>query len=426
MRTKHWLRIVGLALVIALVAAACGGDDTESTETTEGATESTEATDDTEAPDETTTTEADDGMAMAGTVTVWHGWTETEIESLNEVIAGFNAAYPDVTVETLFVPFEELQNKVTTEWGAGEGPTVLIGATDWASSFLEADVIYDMNGLVSDDVIAGIVPSALPAVDFDGVYAGLPQTLKGVVMYRNAALLPEAPASLADIIAAGDANLERGFFFSMAHLSEACGGAIVNEDGTPAFNTPEGVCWFELVDSFPAVAGEWYTDNDVDTFKQGATSVIIDGTWNAAGLADAIGAENLVIDPWPTAANGNLSGVVQTESIYIGNNTMDESLDAAVAFTEHFLGAEAQTILADPAKAGHIPAISGVEVEGAIQSQALAAFESGITQPRFGGCFWGQFDAEMVAFLEGQKTAEEALATAEENILAALDAGECN
>ncbi len=423
MRTKHWLRIVGLTLVIALVAAACGGsDDTESTETTEAATETTEATDSTEAPEETTTTEAMAGMT--GTVSLWHGWTEIEIESLNEVIAGFNAMHPDVTVETLFVPFDELQNKVTTEWGAGEGPTVLIGATDWASSFLEADVIYDMNGLVSQDVIDGIVASALPAVDYDGVYAGLPQTLKGVVMYRNAALLPEAPATFDDIVAAGDASLEQGFFFSMAHLSEACNGTLVNEDGTPGFNTPEGVCWIELLSEFPNPY--YYTDDDVDLMKQGAASVIIDGTWNASGIAEAIGEENLVIDPWPAGATGNLSGVVQTESIYIGNNTMDENLDASVAFTEYFLGAEAQTILADPAKAGHIPAIDGVDVEGAIQSQALEAFKTGITQPRFGGCYWGQMDAALQAYFGGGMDAATALQSAEDGINNAIAAGECN
>jgi arabinogalactan oligomer/maltooligosaccharide transport system substrate-binding protein len=362
---------------------------------------------------------------MSGTVTLWHGWTEKEIESLNEVIAGFNAMYPGIVVESLFVPFDDLQNKVTTEWGAGEGPTVLIGATDWASAFSAADVIYDMAEVISADVIDGLVDSAVDAVDYDGVLLGLPQTLKGVVMYRNTALMPEAPASLDDIIASGDANLERGFFFSMGHLVTACGGTIANADGTAAFAGATGECWLETLASFPGVEGEYYSDNDVNTMKAGETSVIIDGTWNLSGIVEAIGEDNVAIDPWPAAASGAMSGVVQTESIYIGNLAMDDELAASVAFVEYFLGAEAQSILANPAKAGHIPAVEGLAVEGKFQAQALAAFTGGIAQPRFGGCFWGNLDTALQAFFGGSADAATALADAAAAVDAAVAAGEC-
>ena len=421
MRKLGRTRLLSAALVAALAVAACGSAEEEPADTTEG--EPSPTTTEAPAPEGTEPTEP---MAEPATITLWHSWKDLEIESLNEVLAGFNALHPEVTVETLFIPHEDIQNKATTELGAGEGPDILIDASDRGPSYLEADLIHDMNGFISQAVIDGLVDTAVDAVTYDGALVGLPQTLKGVVMFRNKALMADPPASLDDIIDAGDANLERGYFFVMAHLSEACGGMIANADGTAAFNTPEGVCWLELIDSFPGVEGEYNNDNDVDTFKQGKTSVIIDGTWNASGLAEAIGPENLAIDPWPMTESGALSGVIQTESIYIGANTFDEKLYAAVAFVEYFLSPEAQAILANPDKAGHIPAVDGLEVEGDIQAQALAAFQSGgIAQPRHGGCYWANMDTALQAYFGGTSSAEDALAEAAETINSAVEAGEC-
>jgi len=313
---------------------------------------------------------------------------------------------------------------VTTEWSTGTGPSVLIGATDWASSFLDADLIYDMNGLVSQDVIDTINPAALGAVTYDGVYAGLPETLKGVVMYRNKTLVPDAPKTFDDVVAAGNASLERGFFFSMPNLITACGGEIADADGMPAFNTDAGVCWLELLNQYPNPT--YNTDDDVDTFKAGQTGIIIDGTWNLGALSEAIGADNLAIDAWPSTENGAMSGVVQTESIYISNNTTGDDLDAATAFVEYFLSKEAQTILSDATKAAHIPAVSGVEVTDPLLAGAVAAFSGGIAQPRFGGCYWGNMDTALNAYFGGEQTAQEALQSAADVIGNAVTAGECS
>jgi arabinogalactan oligomer / maltooligosaccharide transport system substrate-binding protein len=416
--------LVALIVAFALVVAACGGTSATTTTAASAETTTTAAmeTTTTAAMETTTTTEAT--MSLSGTITLWDAWTEAEIASLNDVIAGFQAKYPDVTFDILYVPFDDLQNKVTTEWSTGGGPSVLIGATDWASSFLDAELIQDMKGLISQDVIDTINPAALSAVDYDGVYAGLPETLKGVVMYRNKTLAPDAPASFDDIVALGNASLERGFFFSMPNLVTACGGQIADSDGMPAFNTDAGVCWLELLNKYPNPT--YNSDDDVNTFKAGQTSVIIDGTWNLSALSDAIGAENLAIDPWPTAADGKMSGVVQTESIYLSANATGDDLDAAKAFVEYFLSPEAQQMLADPTKASHIPAVAGVTVSDPLLSEAVAAFAGGISQPRFGGCYWGNMDTALNAYFGGEQTAQEALQSAADIIGNAVTAGECS
>ena len=424
---KNWKVLIGLLLAFSLIVAACGSDTTD---TTEGTTATTAAddggtTDTTTAADDdggtTDTTEAE-MMGPEATITLWHAWKENEIESLNDVINAFTAIYPDVTVEVLFVPFDDLQNKVTTDWSTGGGPAVLIDAFDRASGYLDADLLYDMDEIISADVISALNPAAVSAVDYDGFKAGLPQTLKGVVLFRNKALAPDPAGSLDDIIGAG-ASLEQGFFFSMAHLVQACGGEIADADGNPAFNTDAGVCWLETLAQFPNPT--YYTDDDIDTFKAGTNAFAIDGTWNLTGFAEAIGAENLAIDPWPTAGTGNLSGVVQPESIYVSNNIDGAELEASVAFVEFFLSTEAQTLLADPTKAGHIPVVAGVEVSDPLLADAVAAFGGGIAQPRFGGCYWGNLDAALQSYFGGDVTAEEALQGAFDIISSAVADEEC-
>ena len=419
MLTKQWKLLVAVLIVLSLIAAACG-DGADETTTTAGTTDTT-AGDTTETTAATTTTTEANMMDMEATITLWHAWKETEIESLNDVINGFNAVYPNINIEVLFVPFDDLQNKVTTDWSTGGGPAVLIDAFDRASGYLDADLLYDMDEIISADVISALNPAAVSAVDYDGFKAGLPQTLKGVVLFRNKTLA-DAPASLDDIIAA-DASLEQGFFFSMAHLVKACGGEIADASGAPAFNNEAGVCWLEELAKFPNPT--YYTDDDIDLFKAGTNAFAIDGTWNLTGFAEAIGAENLAIDPWPTAGTGTLSGVVQPESIYVSNNIDGTELDAAVAFVEYFLSAEAQTLLADPTKAGHIPVVSGVEVSDPLLANAVSAFDGGIAQPRFGGCFWSNMDASLQSYLAGGLTAEEALQQAFDIISSAVADGEC-
>jgi maltose-binding protein MalE len=133
----------------------------------------------------------------------------------------------------------------------------------------------------------------------------------------------------------------------------------------------------------------------VNLFKAGKAGIIIDGTWNTAGLAEAIGADKLVIDPWPTFGEaGHLSGYVQTENIYLNANVEGDDQTAAWKFMEFFLSPEAQALLADSTKAGHIPAVSGVEVSDPHMLQIMEAFAAGAVFPVIPemGAYWGPMD----------------------------------
>jgi maltose-binding protein MalE len=391
---KKLLPLISVILIAVFALSACKPAVTPTEAPQVAPTEAPQVAP-TEVPPTEAPTEPPPPPSLSGTITLWQSWKDTEIASLNDVIAAFQAANPDVKFDVLYVPFDDLKGKYETATATGGGPTVLIGAADWGPGYYNSTLVADLSADLDDAFLSTINQAALGAVKYQGAIIGLPETLKGVVMFRNKTIVADAPTSLDDLITkakaatSGDVNgavLEYGFFFSAAHL-DALGGTLMTDAGDPAFNDDKGVAWVDEILKFKD-AGQVtnYTDDDVNLFKAGTAGIIIDGTWNTSALAEAIGADNLVIDPWPTG----LSGYVQTENIYLNANATDADREAGVAFIKFFLSTEAQTLLADPTKAAHIPAIEGVEVTDPLMKESVAAFAGGAAFPVIPemGAYW--------------------------------------
>ena len=409
---KSMFALLAILVVMSLFIAACGATPAPTAKPTKPEAQPTEVP--TAAP-----------AGVAGTITLWHAWKESEIPSLNEVIAGFQAKNPDVKFDVLYVPFDDLRGKFETAAATGGGPTVLIGAADWGPALFDAELVGDVSQMTTEEFLRTINPAALGAVKYKSALIGLPETIKGVVMFRNPSIIAEAPKTYDELVTAakaataGDvvgADLERGFFFSAAHLSSV-GGALLDEGGNPKFNDAKGVAWVNLLNSFTeAGPAEYYTDNDVNLFKAGKAGIIIDGTWNMSALVVAVGADKVVIDAWPTP----MSGYVQTENIYLGANATGDDQKAAWAFMEYFLGTEAQTALT---KAGHIPATSGVEVSDPLMKQAVDAFAGGTAFPVIPemGSYWGPMDTALKSVFDEGTTPEAALQQAYNTVSTAVN-----
>jgi maltose-binding protein MalE len=414
MFNRKWYSVLVLVMVASLLLAACAKTEEPT------ATPKAEPT----KVEEEATPEPTKEETLKGTVTLWHAWKESEIPALTKVIEAFQTEYPDVQFDVLYVPFDDLRGKYETAAATGGGPTVLIGAADWGPALYDAELVADVSGMASEAFLRTINAAALGAVKYRNALIGLPQTIKGVVMFRNTSIIADAPATFSDltmasaIVTAGDivgADLEYGFFFAAAHL-HGVGGLLMDDKGNPLFNDDKGVEWLNLLDSFKdAGPTEYYTDNDVNLFKAGKAGIIIDGTWNMSGLAEAIGADNLAIDPWPIP----MSGYVQTENIYLSTNAEGDDKDVGWAFMEFFLSAEAQAILTE---AGHIPAVAGVQVSDPLMQQAATAFEGGAAFPVIPemGAYWGPMDTALKSVFDEGADPAAVLQQAYNTIVAAV------
>jgi maltose-binding protein MalE len=429
--SKKIFTLLALFLLASLVLAACAPSETEAPSPTE-APVLTKTPVATEAPAMTESPTEVPAAGVMGTVTLWHSWNEFEVESLQEVIDAFQEKYPEVQFDVLYVPFDDLRGKFESAAATGGGPTVLIGAADWGPAFYDAALVADLTGQVSDDLIGTINPAGLGAVQYKDALIGLPETIRGVVMFRNKTIIPDAPATWKDLLEAaqtatqGDvvgADLETGLYFSAGYL-DGCRGQLMDENGDPAFNNVAGVCWLNMLKEYTATGlpMEHETENDVNLFKEGKVGVIVDGTWNTGALSEAIGAENLVIDPWPTTEQGALSGYIQTENIYLSTNTTENDTAANLAFIEFFMSPEAQAILAEPTKAAHIPAVVGVKPRDPLIEQTAAAFAGGIKFPLLPemNAYWEPLNNAILSVINNGAVPAEALQTAEEQVIAKI------
>jgi len=371
-------------------------------------------------------------FVMRGTVRLWHSWDEAELPALVQIRDGFRALYPDVNFDVLYVPADDLLARYQAEALEGRGPGLLFGPAEWGPELYDALLLADLSSVAGDSLLASLNQPALGAARYKGALIGLPYAVQGVVLYRNQDILTISANSFDDLVTLaqtstiGDdigAVLERSFFYSGAHL-QGIGGRLMDEDGLPAFNDPKGLEWIDLLLAFD-LAGptNYFTDEDLELFKSGRVGWIIDGTWNLDELAEAIGADKLAIDAWPTYQDGRLSGYVRAENLYLNPRINEADLIVTRAFIEYFLSPEAQARLAE---VGRIPAVSGAPVadslNGPLINQAMAALANGMTYPVSPEMvlYNINLDIALRSVFEEQVPPEQALLTAQESILAAI------
>jgi maltose-binding protein MalE len=192
MLNKQWRLLVGVFLVFALIAAACGGGEAEeTTTTTEATTTTTEAT--------TTTTEATTTTAAAaGSLIVWAD--EQRAPIIQEISGDFEAA-TGLEIEVQLVDFGDIRDNAIQLIPTGEGPDVFIGAHDWTGPLAVSGVIAPLDDIPSS-VKGEFFEAPFGAFTFDGSLYGLPYSFEAVALYYNKTLVGETPPATMDELTA--------------------------------------------------------------------------------------------------------------------------------------------------------------------------------------------------------------------------------
>ena len=184
---KKLLPLISILLIATLALAACAKPTAAPTAAP------TEAPVVTEAP-----TEAPTVAPVPSKVVIWHSKQSAENDALNLIIEGFAAMNPNVTVEALFVPDNDLRNKFETAVATGSGPTIVFGAADWGPASFNASLVQDLTPMLTAGVLDTLNKAAVGSVSYNGAIVGLPINLKGVLMFRNKSIIAE-PAKIGKI-----------------------------------------------------------------------------------------------------------------------------------------------------------------------------------------------------------------------------------
>jgi ABC-type glycerol-3-phosphate transport system substrate-binding protein len=364
-------------------------------------------------------------------VTIWYTWGAAETDVLKSIIQSFQRIYPDVTFSLLYVPSNDLFSTYQGAAYLGQGPSLLLGPAQWGPALFDGDLITDLSPYVPANYLSSINPAALKSGEYRHSLISLPLSQHGMLMFRNTAIIDTAPKTLAELDALSHlvthggvvgSYLERGSFFSAANII-GLGGRMMDESGYPAFNDTYGLEWFNLLTDYDkAGAVTFNTNRDLDMFKRGRVGLIIDGSWNISTLANAIGQENLAINPWPSYGTGYMSGWVESDSVFLNVNTVGADRFAALAFIGYLLDPNVQMRLAE---VGHIPSVSTTIPRDTLIRQAMEAFSQGAAFPvgvdeSVLKLYWNELDkAIQKVFVNGISPAD-ALKAANDNLIILL------
>jgi arabinogalactan oligomer/maltooligosaccharide transport system substrate-binding protein len=373
-----------------------------------------------EAPAEEAAAEAPAEEAPAAepvTISIWHGYIETEEETFSQVVEDFMAANPDVTIEKLAVPFEELQNKFQTEVAAGGGPTLVTGPQDRMAGYAEAGLLATIDE--SAPLLNELVPASVEGGRVGGELVGVPINNKVVAMFYNKSMVEEPPADFDELLAMA---AEHGMaitanWFHNYMWGPAFGSQFFDDDFKVVIDSPEGAeayAFFKEVCESEGVTCD-ANDGDMDTlFRQGQAAFRFQGPWASGDAVNDLGAENVGVTAVPPIpGKGNPRPWNQAEMISMNVDATAEETAAAMRFIEYLTGAEVQGLLLD--SANWIPSNASVDtssnpVVGGFLDQV--PFSDPFPVAAELGATWDPMGNAITVILEEVATPQEALSEA--------------
>ncbi|MEM7286546.1 MAG: extracellular solute-binding protein [Actinomycetota bacterium] len=316
-RTSRWWRLLAVLLAFTLVAAACGGDDDDeggsasasepaeesSASASEPADESSgSASEPAEEMDEDMDEEMDEDMddmsgaiisddcpihdPADGTTIDLMGWEfpvtaeyANEFEDCNE---GSN-----LTVNVQLLASDAAQDQITLDLGTGSPEFEIVHVTN-STVGTHAENLVDLAPFIEmyrDEFGLDDIPAAMwEAGTVDGRVLGVPIISNTMHFFYNQRILDEngvtPPTTFAEVIEACGVLSAAGFDdpFNMnfsagwsnelefSSIIKSLGGDILNDDNTPAFNSPEGLAAVEQMlavrDACTSNAGRTFSIDD--------------------------------------------------------------------------------------------------------------------------------------------------------------------
>jgi arabinogalactan oligomer/maltooligosaccharide transport system substrate-binding protein len=419
---KTLLLIVTLLAAFSLMAAQCAG--TGATEPasavpeaqpTEGPAETEVAA--TEAPAETeaAVTEAPAGEAV--TISVWHGYIETEEATFSQAVSDFMSANPNITIDVLAVPFQELQNKFQTEVAAGGGPTLVTGPQDRMAGYAEAGLLSTL--LEDLEFLDPLVDAAVEGGRIDGELYGIPLNNKVVAMFYNTSMVDTPPEDFDQLLqmAAENGMALTADWFHNYMWAPTFGAQFFDENYKVVVDSPEGAeaySYFKQVCESEGVTCD-ANDGDMDTlFRQGEVAFRLQGPWASGDFIADLGEENVAVTNIPQIPGQDFPHPWnQSEMISMNVDATDQERAAALDLIEYLVSADVQKMFLE--QANWIPANETVDttanpVVGGFLDQVPYSDPFPVA-PELGAT-WDPMQNAITKILEEVATPEEALSEA--------------
>jgi multiple sugar transport system substrate-binding protein len=133
----------------------------------------------------------------AGPVTIsfWHAYNPVETEMMDgTVIPAFEAAYPDIKVESVNVPYDQFRRKLLTAIAGGTAPDLIRADIIWVPEFADMGALARLDEVMADfdEYKEAVFPGPLSTNYLNGHYYGLPLDTNTRVLVYNIGMFEDA------------------------------------------------------------------------------------------------------------------------------------------------------------------------------------------------------------------------------------------
>jgi multiple sugar transport system substrate-binding protein len=313
------------------------------------------------------------GSAQAVEIEYWQYVFETRVQAMDQLIANFEAANPDITVKHTTFPYADYQTRVVAAKAAGQGPDVVQLFYGWLDNFVAGELVQPLSQEMfpHDQIEAEFFP-IVTAMKRGGEYYGLPTAVRSLALFYNKALFEEAgldpenpPGTIAEMVAAAEATTKRdgggnitsaGMTLDMAGqdhqwwrevLVRQHGGSPYNEDYTQVtYNDEAGAAalkFYTDLQLVQKVGQAGFMDEGQAAFRAGLAAMTIDGTFRL-GAFSSIDTFEWAVTELPANAEGVRSNYASYFANAIGASAQGEELAAAEKFLQYISSEEAMQI----------------------------------------------------------------------------------
>ena len=246
----------------------------------------------------------------------------------------------------------DVRAQFTTAAKVGKGPDVIIGAHDWLGQFVQDGTVQPVP--LDPNVATQFAATAIAATKFNGQTWGVPYAIENLGLVRNTDLVPNAPTTVDELLAAGDKVVKAGkakqaFVFQVSTAGDAYyfypwlhayGGGIFglkpNGDYDPSKIIVNNAGSIKGATEVQKLAQMKLLSTSIDynasnaMFQKGEVPFIITGPWSIAAFKSAgikYGISNLPTPP----GGGTMTPFLGIQMFYIAKAAKN------VAFAQEFV-----------------------------------------------------------------------------------------
>lgn len=293
---------------------------------------------------------------LAGRIVLWHSWAEGDGDALAAVLEAYQQAQPGVTVDTLFVAYQDLPHAYAEAVAGGIGPDLVLAPNWWLSDLIAANAVRPLDDLVSGDDRASYWPAALENFIWEGRLYGLPTNFELVSVFVNRALADPAalPTTLDGWLAQAQQTPAQGIglYNNLYHLAwglPAYGARFFDENGVAVLDqggdAARYLAWLRDVSATPGS----YVDPDygmlLDRFKKGEFAYFVDGPWASEELRSVFG-ENLAVTALPNGPAGAAQPWLSADGVFLNPQLTPTQEELALSFARFMTTAESGALIA--------------------------------------------------------------------------------